>query len=57
MNSNWTGKLKVILLSDYIYWNKLCLHTFKASAEDVIMVYSEKMKKIHEGGFVKELSL
>ena len=44
MNLNWTGKLQVTLLSAYISWKKLCLHTFKTSLEEVIVVYSEKMK-------------
>ena len=41
MNRNWTGKL---LFSSYISWKKLRSHTFKASLEEVIVIYSEKMK-------------
>ena len=31
------------LLSVNISWKKLCSHTFKASLEEVIVTYSEKM--------------
>ena len=34
---------QVTLLSIYISWKKLCSHTFKASLEEVIVTYSEKM--------------
>ena len=44
MNRNWTGKLHVTLLSTYISRKKLCSQTFKASSEEVILIYSEKMK-------------
>ena len=44
MNRTWTGKLQVTLLSAYISWNKLCLHSFKASLEEVLVIPSEKMK-------------
>ena len=44
MNRNWTGKLQVTLLSTYISRKKLCSQTFKASSEEVILMYSEKMK-------------
>ena len=44
MNRNWTGKLQVILLSAYISRKNLCSQTFKASSEEVIVMYSEKMK-------------
>ena len=44
MNLNWTGKLQVTLFSTYIFGKKLCSQTFKASSEEVILMYSEKMK-------------
>ena len=44
MNRNWTGTLQVTLLSTYISRKKLCAQTFKASSEEVILMYSEKMK-------------
>ena len=44
MNRNWTGKLQVTLLPAYITRNKLCPQIFKASSEEAIVMYSEKMK-------------
>ena len=44
MNRNWAGKLQVTLLSAYIFWKKLCSHSFKASLEEVTVMYSEKIK-------------
>ena len=44
MNRNWTGKLQVALLSVYISWKKLYSHTFKASSEELITMYSQKVK-------------
>ena len=44
INRNWTGKLQGILLSAYISRRKLYSQTFKASSEEVIVMYSEKMK-------------
>ena len=44
MNRNWTGKLQVTLLSTCISRKKLCSQTFRASSEEVILMYSEKMK-------------
>ena len=44
MHRNWTGKLQVTLLSAHISRKKLCSQTFKASSEEVIVMYSEKMK-------------
>ena len=52
MNRNWTGKLQVTILFAYIFWKKLCLCTFKASSEEVIVWENED--KIYEGGYVKE---
>ena len=34
---------EVTLFSVHISWKKLCSHTFKASSEEVIVMYSEKM--------------
>ena len=47
MNLNWKFKLQVPLLFAYISWKKLCLHTFKTSSEEVIVMRSEKMKAKH----------
>ena len=44
MNRKWAGKLQVTLLSTYIFGKKLCSQTFKTSSEEVILMYSEKMK-------------
>ena len=44
MNRNWTGKLQVTLLSTFMSRKKLCSQTFKANSEEVILMYSEKMK-------------
>ena len=44
MNRNGTSKLEITLVSTYISWKKLCSHTFEASSEEEIMMYSEKMK-------------
>ena len=44
MNRNWTGKLQVTILFACISWKKLYSHTFKAPLEEVIVIYSEKMK-------------
>ena len=44
MNRHWTGKLQVTLLFSYIFWEKLCSHTFKASSKEVMVMTSEKMK-------------
>ena len=43
-NRNWTAKLQVTLLSAYVSWKKFCSETFKASSEEVILMYCEKMK-------------
>ena len=37
-------QVQVTLISAYISWKKLCPHTFKASLEEVIVMYSEKVK-------------
>ena len=42
--SNWGGKLPVTLLPAYISWKKIMLAHFQASSEEVIVMYSEKMK-------------
>ena len=44
VNRNWTGKLQVTVLSTYISRKKFCSQTFKASSEEGILMYSEKMK-------------
>ena len=44
MICNWTGKLQATLLFTYISRKKLCSQTFKASWEEVILMYCEKMK-------------
>ena len=44
MNGNWTRKFQVTLLSVYISWKKFCSHIFKVSSEEVILLYTEKMK-------------
>ena len=38
------GKLQVTLLPAYISWKKIMLAHFQASSEEVIVMYSEKMK-------------
>ena len=43
LNRNWTGKIQVTLLSAYISWKKLCLHTFKTSSKEVMLMHSEKI--------------
>ena len=44
MNSYWTGKLQVTLPSTYIPRKKLYSQTIKASSEEAIVMYSEKIK-------------
>ena len=44
MNGNWTGKIQATLLFIYIFWKKECLHNFKVSLENVILMRSEDMK-------------
>ena len=44
MNRNWTGKLQVTIFSTYIFRKKLCSQTLKASSEEVILMYCEKIK-------------
>ena len=44
MNSNWTGKLQVTLPSTSIPRKKLYSQTIKASSEEAIVMYSEKIK-------------
>ena len=45
MNLNWTGELQVTLVfSVYISRKTLSSQTFKASSEEVIVRYSEKIK-------------
>ena len=58
MKRNWTGKLQVTLLFVYIFWKKVCSHTFKASFEKVTVKLSEKIKvKKHKGECLKEFFL
>ena len=40
----WTGKLQVTLLCAYISRKKLCSQTFNALSEEVMVMYSEKIK-------------
>ena len=44
MNRDWTGKLQVTLISTYISRKKFCSQTFKASSEELIVMYSEKIE-------------
>ena len=45
MNSNWTGKLSVTVPSTYTPRKKLYSQTIKASSEEAIVMYSEKIKE------------
>ena len=44
MNHNVTGKLQVTLLLAYIFRKKFCSLIFKASSEEIIVMYCEKLK-------------
>ena len=44
MNCNETGKLQLTLLSAYISWKRLSLHTLIASLEEVIVMHYEEVK-------------